>query len=255
MKNEMKKPFVALQLYTVRDFIAEDLQGTLRKIKEMGYDFVELAGTYGLEAIAFRKMLDEIGLSAKSAHVGFDALEENLHGTLAEYKKLGCKFIVIPMLEKEKLPGGSECSKDALEKFCAACKSEGLVPVYHNHDTEFETLPDGTFKLDKLFSDLPDMYAEIDTGWVTAAGQSPEAYIAKYAGRCPLVHFKDTAANADNVFEDRPVGKGSQNIPKIIEAALSGGVEGFVAELDKAVGMTALEAASQSREYLKSLGY
>jgi len=255
MQNENKKPFVALQLYTAREFAEQDLHETLRKIKAMGYDFVELAGTYGLSAAEFRAILDEIGLEAKSAHVPFDALEKNLHATLADYKLLGCKFIVIPMLATEKLPGGSDYSKDALEKFCVACKNEGLVPVYHNHAHEFEKLSDGTFKFDKFFSDLPDMYAEIDTGWVTAAGQCPVACIEKYAERCPLVHFKDTAVNSNGDYEDRPVGKGSQDIAKIIEAALAGGAEGFVAELDKAVGMTALEAAAQSREYLKSLGY
>jgi sugar phosphate isomerase/epimerase len=243
----MKKPFVSLQLYTVRDFATDNLEKTLREVKKMGYDFVELAGTYDLKAAEFRKLLDEIGLVANSAHVQFNALEENLHGTIAEYKQIGCEYIVIPMLAAEKLPGGSECVKDALEKFCAACKKEGLVPAYHNHAFEFEKLPDGMFKLDKLFYDLPDMYAQLDIGWVKAAGQSPEAYIAKYAGRCPLVHFKEPEA--------LPVGKGSQNIPAVIETALASGVEGFVLELDKSVGMTSLEAAAESREYLKSLGY
>jgi len=248
------KPFISLQMYTVREFANSDLPDTLRKIKKMGYDYIELAGTYGMEAAALRGLLDEVGLTAISAHVPFDVLA-NLQKTLADYKLLGCKYIVIPMLDKEKFAGGAEYTGEFLgfmREFCEACKAEGLVPAYHNHAFEFETLPDGTFKFDKFFADLPALNAEIDTGWVTAAGQSPEAYIQKYAGRCPIVHLKDTILVADK-YQDRPVGKGSQNIPKIVEVALAAGAVGFVAELDNAVGMTALEAAAESREYLKSI--
>jgi sugar phosphate isomerase/epimerase len=250
----MKKPFTALQLYTVRDFTAQDTEGTLRKVKEMGYDYVELAGMYGLKAWELRKKLDDIGLNAISAHVQFKSLEENMAGTIADYKALGCKYIVIPMLAEELLPGGTGCAKQTLENFCTQCKKAGIIPAYHNHAFEFKKLPCGTFKLDKFFEDLPEMYAQLDTGWIKAAGQSPEAYIKKYSGRCPVIHIKDTI-EVDEGFEDRPTGKGSQNIPSTIEAALAAGAAGFVVELDKAVGLTSLEAAKESRSYLSSLGY
>lgn len=248
----MKKPFVALQMYTVRDFA--DAPATLRKVKEMGYDFVELAGMYDMNAPQFKKLLDEIGLRAISAHVPYNAFEENAAATVADYKLLGCEYLVIPMLPVELIPGGTGCAKDLLKNFCAECKNAGIIPAYHNHAFEFEKLPCGTFKLDALFADVPDLHAQIDAGWVTMAGQSPEAYIKKYAGRCPMVHLKDTA-EVENGYEDRPVGKGAQDIPAITKIAFAAGVAGFVVELDKAVGMTSLEAAAESRIYLKSLGY
>lgn len=251
----MENPFVALQLYTVRDFTEQDVEGTLRKVKEMGYDYVELAGTYGIGFPEMRKMLDETGLNAISAHVQHNELEADMEGVIAAYKSLGCKYIIIPMLPVELLPGGTGCAKNLFIKFCAACKEANVIPMYHNHEFEFEKLPCGTFKLDKLFEDVPALSAQLDTGWLRAAGQSPEAYITKYAGRCPIIHLKDTVVISYSGYEDRSVGKGSQNMPGIIEAALAAGVAGFVVELDKAVGQTSLEAADESRKYLKLLGY
>lgn len=253
----MGKPFVSLQLYTVRDFAEQNIEDALRKIKEIGYDYVELAGLYGMEPEKLRKLLDEIGLCAISAHVQFKELAADTAGAIAVYKALGCEYIVIPMLPLECLPGGSEYeeTKAVVEKFCDTCNEAGVIPLYHNHAHEFEKLTDNLFKLDKFFEDIPALKAQLDTGWIKAARQDPIAYIKKYAGRCPIVHLKDTFVNSYNGYEDRPVGKGSQNIPETISIALATGTVGFVAELDKTVGMTSIEAADESRKYLQSLGY
>ncbi|MCL1878960.1 MAG: sugar phosphate isomerase/epimerase [Defluviitaleaceae bacterium] len=251
----MSKLFVALQLYTVRDFTETDVAGTLRKVKAMGYDYVELAGTYGMGFAEFKALLDEIGLNAISAHVQYDDLRANMEETIASYKSLGCKYVIIPMMQNDVLPGGKNCSKEFFVQFCYACIQEDVIPAYHNHAHEFERLSSGEFILDKLFADVPALFAEIDTGWVTAAGLCPEEYIKKYTGRCCVVHLKDNAKNADGKYEDRPVGKGSQNMAGIINAAVAAGAAGFVAELDRAVGLSSLDAAKESREYLKSLGY
>ncbi|MCL2357553.1 MAG: sugar phosphate isomerase/epimerase [Defluviitaleaceae bacterium] len=247
-------PFTALQLYTIRDFTAQDVPGTLRKVKEMGYDHVELAGTYGMEFPGFKAILDEIGLCAISAHVQYDDLKSDMAGTIASYRSLGCEYVIIPMLQRDQLPGGTNCLKEFFMQFCAECKKAGVVPAYHNHAHEFERLPDGTFILDKLFEFVPELFAELDTGWLTAAEQCPAEYIKKYGSRCPIVHLKDTTL-VDGKYEDRPVGKGSQDIAGIIAAAHEAGASGFVAELDRAVGLSSLNAAKESREYLKSLGY
>jgi len=272
----MTKPTVALQLYTVRDFATKDLPGTLSKVKAMGYDAVELAGMYGLEPGAFKQQLDAAGLKAVSAHVPFKAFEEDMDGTVAVYNALGCKVLGIPHLSPEDLPGGPnfENSKAVIQKAAALCKEQGMILAYHNHDFEFETLPCGTFVLDALFAETPadQLQAQLDTGWVTVAGQDPVSYIQKYTGRCPAVHLKDVISvdgagktvellgSANKLesgakYEDRPVGQGLQDMPAVTKAAVEAGAFILVAELDAAVGMTSLEAAKQSRDYLKSLGY
>ena len=273
----MSKPTVALQLYTVRDFANQDLPGTLKQVKAMGYDAVELAGTYGLDTAAYKQLLDDAGLKAPSAHVGIKDFESNPAGTVAMYKALGCQIVSIPSLGMEDLPGGPnfEATKATITKVAALCKEQGMALAYHNHAYEFETLPCGAFVLDALFDQTsPDVLkVQLDTGWVTAAGQDPVAYINKYAGRCPTVHLKDIVQvggdaarsveligssarlEVDGKFEDRPVGQGMQDMPAVTKAAVNTGALLMVVELDEAVGITSLEAARQSREYLKSLGY
>jgi len=253
----MSKPNVALQLYTVRDFTANDLPGTLRQIKEMGYDAVELAGTYGLETSDFRKLLDEAGLAAVSAHVNLSEFEADAVCTAASYKALGCSLVSIPWMSMEALPGGEnfDAAKAIMTKAAEACKENGLILGYHNHEFEFKTLPCGTYVLDALFDATPGiLQAQIDTGWVMAAGLDPVEYVKKYSGRCPSVHLKDIAKVGEK-FEDRPVGKGAQDIPAVTKAAVESGAYIMVVELDRAVDMTSLEAAKQSREYLKKIGY
>lgn len=250
----MSKPVVALQLYTVRDFAEKDLKATLQKVKDMGYEYVELAGTYGLSATDFRAVLDDAGLNAISAHVGFGAFENSVENTVADYNILGCKYIGIPHLDASLLPGGErwEYSKEILQKAAAACKAVGIVPMYHNHAHEFEKLPCGTYILDEFFNQLPEFEAQIDSGWVDAVDLCPAEYIKQYAGRCPSVHLKDTDKNQKI---DKPTGQGTQDIPATTSAAAASGTKVFVAELDEAVGLSSLDAAAQSLEYLKSIGY
>jgi len=118
------------------------------------------------------------------------------------------------------------------------------------------------------------LQTQLDTCWVNVAGESPVAYINKYAGRCPLVHFKDfymegpksgeplyeligieeRRAARKSSFEFRPVGHGLQDIPAILKATIASGAEWIVVEQDNSVGRPALEAAEMSIRYLRSLG-
>jgi len=254
----MSKPIIALQLYTVRDFTEQDLPGTLRAIKAMGYDAVELAGTYGLETAEFKKHLDTAGLKAVSAHVSIHAFEADVESTVSQYKSLDCSLLSIPSLPMASLPGGDkfDATKAILAKAAAQCKGHGIQLAYHNHAYEFQKLPCGSFILDALFdATSPEvLQAQIDTGWVTAAGEDASAYVQKYIGRCPSVHLKDIIKVGDK-FEDRPVGKGMQDIPAVIKTAIQAGATILVVELDEAVGMTSMDAARESREYLQALGY
>lgn len=250
----MSKPIIALQLYTVRDFAVKDPRDTLQKIKEMGYNDVELAGMYGLSAQEFRALLDEVGLRAVSAHVGYGDFKNDIDGTVDAYKTLGCKYVAIPWLDEHDLPGGENWaeSKPLLQKIAAKLRESGIVPLYHNHDFEFKKLTNGEYILDAFFRELPEFDTEIDSGWVAAVDLCPATYIKQYAGRCPLIHLKDTIITDGNIV-DHPVGSGSQDMPAITKAALESGAAGFVAELDETTGMTSLEAAKQSLEYLRGL--
>ena len=101
----MWKEKVGLQLYSVRENLEKDFEGTLRKVKEMGYSAVEFAGLYGNAPEKVKALCEEIGLVPLSAHVPFQELKADPEGTVECYKKAGCRYIVIPYLTEEYRPG------------------------------------------------------------------------------------------------------------------------------------------------------
>lgn len=273
----MKTLPVGVQVYSVRDYAEKDFKGTMQKIKEMGYDGVELAGLYGLEPEYIRSVLDELKLPAFSAHVPFQELAADIEGTVAKYVTIGVKYIAIPYLMEEDRPGTDkfEGNLEIMKKIGECCKKNDIVMVYHNHDFEFIKMPNGQYALDYIYTEIgPDLLqTELDTCWVKVAGECPVAYIKKYAGRSPVVHLKDfikegKPANMYELigietekkeetgkFEFRPVGHGMQDFPPILEAAVESGAEWVVVEQDQSYDTASIDAIKMSREYLKGLGW
>jgi len=279
----MEKMKLALQIYTVRDFVETDIKGTFQKVKAMGYDTIELAGMSmfnGMTPTELKEMLAECGLTAISAHVPIQELDADPQAAVLRYKEAGCRYIAIPWLAMEQCPGGAqfEATLATINTVGKLCNDNGMTLLYHNHDFEFVKMPDGTYGLDYLYQKVPAdiLQTEIDTCWVKFAGVDPVGYIRKYAGRCPIVHLKDFYKEGETgqvyeligddgeeikeapprgVFEFRPLGMGVQDFPAIIKAAEESGAEWIVVEQDTSVGRTSLEAAQLSREYLKTLGY
>lgn len=268
----MKFP-VALQLFSVRDEASKDLRGTLAQVKQMGYDGVEFAGLHGHDAADIRQMLDEVGLVGISAHVAPAELMSDIQGKINDYATIGCKYIAVPYLGEQDRPGATNWPQiaNAIRRIAVVAKEKGITILYHNHDFEF-TKQDGEYLLDLMYKELPAevLQTELDTCWVNVGGESPVEYILKYSGRAPVVHIKDFVgsktenmyeligidkkADVTQKFEFRPVGKGVQNFPAIIDAAVQAGTSWFVVEQDMpSLGLTAMECARESIEYMKTI--
>lgn len=268
---------VGLQVYSIRDDAQKDFAGAMRQVKEMGYDFVELAGLYGLQPAEIRRTLDDCGLYALSAHVPFAELAGDIARTAEDYAAIGCRFVAIPYLTEDLRPRepGFQKVLDAIPTFAETLGKKGIQLLYHNHDFEFRRMENGSYALDYLYERFTpaQLQTELDTCWVKVAGEDPAAYIRKYAGRCPVVHLKDffkEGKPADmyeligiqaqkkegpaGVFEFRPVGHGMQDMPAITAAAAESGAKYFVVEQDSSVGRPPMEAVRMSREYLRTLG-
>ncbi len=266
---------VGIQVYSVRGEAEADLRSTLASLREMGYDGVEFAGLYGHTAAEVRTMCEELGLTPVSAHVPYVDMLKDPYGVLSQYAEIGCKYVAVPYLGEIHRPGtpNFEYVVAFIEILCRAAKKLGMQMLYHNHDFEFMKL-DGKYALDILYDTVPaDLLAtELDTCWVNVGGEDPADYIRKYAGRAPVVHLKDffgeksedmyeligienTAPKRPSGFEFRPVGAGLQNFPSIITAAEEAGSSWLIVEQDKpSMGLSPLECAKKSREYLKSIG-
>ena len=268
---------IGLQLYSVRDAMEKDFKGTLQQVKAMGYDGVEFAGLFNNSPAQVKAWCEEIGLNPISAHVPLADMLADIDKVIADYKAVGCKYIVVPYVTEERRPGG-ELFMQMVEEIRAIgekCKAAGLVLLYHNHDFEFKKLESGEFGLDYLYANVPAdlLQTELDQCWVKYSGQDPVAYLQKYSGRSPVVHLKDFHKEGEQegdpyaliglnegekkentAFEFRPLGKGVQDIPSIIAASEAAGSKWLIVEQDQpSMGKSPMECVAMSMEYLKSI--
>lgn len=269
----MKFP-IALQLYTVRQQLAEDFEGTLKQVAELGYDGVEFAGLFGKTAQEVKALCQKYNLTPISAHVPFvDMMADP--DLLKVYAEIGCEFVVIPYLTEEYRPGQPKFQEviEGAKVLGQKAKELGMQLCYHNHDFEFVKV-NGQYALDVLYQEVSAdlLQTQLDTCWVNVGGENPCDYLRKYAGRAEIVHLKDFAGQKSDrmyaligidddkkdddtgAFEFRPVGYGKQNFPKILEAAETAGARWVVVEQDQpSLGKTPMECAGMSLEYLKKL--
>ncbi len=274
----MKTLPVLLAVYSVREEAAADFRATMTKVKELGYDGVELAGLYGLDAADIRAVLDDLELPAVSAHIPFADMVADIDTVIANAQTLGLSYAAIPYLPAEERPGsdGFQAVLDAIPDISARFREAGIQLLYHNHDFEFIPMPDGRTGLDTIYDTFTpeQLAAEPDTCWVRVAGYDPAEWIDRYAGRVPVVHLKDFVMTGrpanlyqligtdveeeeegEGSFDFRPLGEGRQDFPAILAAALRAGAEYVVVEQDRSSDRSPFEAAAASRRYLATLGW
>ena len=147
---------VGLQLYSVRDDMAKDFKGTLQQVKAMGYDGVEFAGLFDNSPADVKAMCAEIGLNPISAHVPLADMLADVDKVIADYKAIGCEYIVVPYVTEERRPGGDKFNQmiEEIRTIGAKCKEAGLTLLYHNHDFEFAKTESGEFGLDYLYANV-----------------------------------------------------------------------------------------------------
>ena len=271
---------IGVQLYSVRTDLAEDFEGTLKQVSEMGYDGVEFASLYGKDPKEVAELCKKYNLNPISAHVPFDSLNDLTEKSMLDFATVGCKFIVIPYLQPELRPGTDGFKKvlDNAERIGKAAKENGLTLLYHNHDFEFAKIGD-EYALDYLYRVVPAEFlqTEIDSCWANVAGVEPAEYVRKYTGRAPIVHLKDfykkegaatgkmykliglddnEAADENEAFSFRPLGMGMQNVQSLLDAATDAGAEWIIVEQDEPWnGMTRMDSIKTSIEHLKTLNY
>ena len=249
----MKRFPIAIQAYSIRDAAEADFVGTMRAIKAMGYSGVELAGTYGMTAVQIKEILDEVGLTLVSAHVGADLMWDD--ALMADYAATGMKYIAIPWFHK---PTDAAFLADNIEKFRVLgerCQTFGLQLGYHNHDFELAQVPgDGRCALEVYYAEIPAdlLKTQLDLCWVKVGGKDPVAFLRQFPGRAPTIHLKDYADG--ETFELRPVGYGCQDVKGLLEAAEAVGTEWIIVEQDEpSLGLSRMECAEKSVQYLLSI--
>ena len=255
----MKKFKIGLQLYSVCEGMEKDMELTLKKVREMGYDCVEFAGYFGKSAEEVKAILDKYGLEAVSEHCDYTEFVKNKKECVEFIETLGLKYSAIPFMDKEKHAGG-KLFCDAVSEISETAemlKEHGIQMCYHNHDFEFFKY-DGKFLMDWLLDTVSGLWTELDLGWVEIAGINPGECLKKYAGKSKIVHLKDFKPIGEDekgkkLYEFTVLGDGVQNFEQILSAAEETGVEYLIVENEAPVA-SRIEAVKKDREYLKSLG-
>lgn len=264
---KMKAPVIGLQLYTVRDAMAKDPEGTLAKVAQIGYNSVEGAtytGSekfYGMDAAAFKKVLQQNGLIMPSSHYLLGEAENNgkfINGTIShdwdkavdDAAALGLKYMVCAyLMDSER--GDLEHYKKVVDKLNIAgerCKKSGIQLCYHNHNFEFIKQGD-TYPYDILLSaDKNLVKMEIDLYWIKKAGQDAIKLFHEHPGRFPLWHVKDMDNTAAQDFTE--VGNGIINFKEIFKYKNLAGMKYFFVEQDKCPG-SPFDSITKSINYIK----
>jgi sugar phosphate isomerase/epimerase len=256
---------VGLQLYSVRDALGKDFEGTLKQVAEMGFEGVEFAGgfgKYGKDPEGLRKLLDSLKLKAAGTHTGAGTLAgDKLKDTIAFYKTLGCTLLIVPgdgRYTKSDQTNKEYC--EFLTKTAEALKAEGMFTGHHNHTGEFAVEKESGKSYFDLFAERTskDVVIQQDMGHTMAANIDPIAIVKKYPGRIKTTHIKNRPAKSTG---KKPyVGEDNFDWKAYVTACYEvGGTEWFTLEQEEYPdGKTSLECTKISMDgfqaVLKSLG-
>ena len=205
---EPKEKFIGLQLYSVREEMKSDPRGTVTKVGEMGYKFVETAGYndgkfYGMTPMEFKELCEVSGMKFLGSHTGQNVpSEENWDSTMAwwdtaieAHAEAGVIWIVQPSMDKvgyESLDGLKQYIK-YFNTVGEKCKKKGIKFGYHNHDKEFTTEFEGKPVYDWMLELIDPKYVmfQLDLYWIDQGGKNASDYFDKYPKRFMLWHIKD----------------------------------------------------------------
>ena len=255
---------IGVQLYSVRDQMKADFDGTLAKVAAIGYKEVEFAGYFGRTPQQVRAVIEKNGLSAPATHVQYDELDDKFPSVIEASKIIGIEYVVCPWIPEE-LRKSPDIWKQAAAKFnhCGELsKKAGMQFAYHNH--WFEFLPvDGKLPYDQLLKecDANLVKMEMDLCWITAAGGDPLKYFNLYPGRFPLVHVKDLkklpaistggGQNFGDTVDLTAVGSGTIDWKRIFAQSDKAGIKHYIVEHDKP--SDPFDSITKSYDYLNKV--
>lgn len=242
---------IALQLYSVRENLAEDFEKTLREVAGMGYTNVETAGFPQTTAAEEAQLYQKLGLNVVSAHLPLP-LGEQQQQVIETAAALGCKRIISAWLPPEQYLTVDDILRncDRFNEAAAVAQAHGLSFGVHNHDFEFAPVPDDGRRGYDIWREAldPAIFFELDTYWIQVAGHDPAQVVREAGARAPLLHIKDGPAVRDQPMV--ALGQGVIDIPAILDAA-GEHTEVLIVELDHCA-TDMMVAARESYIYLNN---
>lgn len=255
---------LGIQLFSVQDTVAKDLEGTLEKLAKIGYTRLEIYGYngtfFGKTAAEFKAILSRTGMQVDSSHhtTGFahqqkGTLTDGWEQAVEDLHTIGAKYMACSYLfPDERTEANYGALPELLNKCGATAKKAGIGFAYHNHDFEFEKYGD-TLVMDHILNKTDSQYVniELDLYWISKAGQDPVAYFNQYPGRFPLWHVKDMESGTGDITD---VGSGTIDFDRIFAAREKAGLKEWFVEQDVSKG-DIFESISKSYKYLQAKNY
>ena len=265
---------VGLQLYSVRELLPKDYEGTLRQIAALGFEEVEAAGFYGHSPKDVRAAMGSAGLNCVSAHYSYADLSKSLEETIEFNHELGSRYIICSFpgfRDASRLKGKSFAEQvqsftaddyrwnaEQFNAMGAKVAKAGMQFGYHNHTMEFRQ-KDGVVPYDELIrlTDPALVTFEMDCGWVMVGGGDPVAYLQLYPKRISMLHVKDfkhtdTPTSVVNPPPPAELGKGTMDYRAIFAAAKPGSIKHYFVE-QEGFDMPPMEALQIDATYMMRL--
>lgn len=268
-----------IQLYSVRTDLANDTPGTLKELRKIGFLEVETAGFGKYSAKEFKALLDDSGLKAPSAHLKmtpatFAPLFEDANTIGAHYATSSSLETAMNPPKTANLAAGQRPAMgllgldgfkrlaEAMNNLGTKAKATGLQYAYHNHNYEFERMPDGSYGYDVLVNntDYELVKFEIDCGWMCSAGADPAAYMTRYPGRFKMIHVKDfqpmSAPSISLSGPSRPkgtdLGQGFIDYKKIFAVGRAAGIQHAFSEQEDPFPISQMASAKIAYSFLRA---
>jgi sugar phosphate isomerase/epimerase len=242
---------IALQLYTLRDAMAQDFAGVVRKVAEIGYVGVEPAGFPGTTAQAAARLFRSLGLQVTSAHLPLP-LGDKRQEALDAAGALGLKRIVSGLRPKDfETMDMIQASCERFNQAAAVAAEHGLTLGIHNHWWEYQKV-DGRYVYQVLKERVdPQVFFQVDAYWVQTAGCDPAAVLAELGTRAPLVHVKDGPCVRDQPMQ--ALGEGKIDFEKLVAAGTKY-TQWWIVELDQCA-TDMMEAVVKSYRFMVGNGH
>lgn len=270
-----QKGITGLQLYSIRDDMSRDPLGSLTKLAEIGYEYIEHASYtnrkfYGYSAPEFKKILDGTGLKMISGHTQFGRqhwdegrkeFSESWKFTVEDAATLGQKYVVSPWIDESirKNYDDFRGHMDLFNKCGELCKKQGMKFGYHNHNFEFSEKMNDETLFDIIMKSIdPDLVVvQLDIGNLFDGGAVALDIVNKYPGRFENVHIKDVKkTGVDGKYESTIIGEGVADVRKVIELIKStGGAQVMIIEQESYQGKTPMECVKRDLEIIKEWKY
>ena len=251
----MDRNIIGAQLYTLRDYLKRpaDIIKSLRKVKKIGFDIVQVSGLGEIAPVDLKKILDDEGLKCVATHESGIEILDNTEVVIEKLNVLECKHTAYPHPHKDiKTEQDWIDLAENLNKAGKKLREASQFLSYHNHAIELQQYGKKT-ALDILYDETNPKYlaGEIDTYWIQFGGGNPVTWCEKLKNRMPVIHLKDYGIinNEITMFE---VGYGNLDMRNIVKNAMASGTEYFVIEQDTCQ-RNPFDSLRMSLEYLLSL--